>query len=80
MVNQDILEWLRLILRKAAAAEFREEPKDVVIRRSNMTAVKGATSKPVHNVWARVILARASYEVLVNVGEDGSYGGFRVVG
>jgi hypothetical protein len=80
MTTQDIKEWLKPIVRNAAAKELKEEPKDVIIRRSDMTVVRGVTTEPVHKVWARVILAKSSYEVIVNVGGDGSYGSFRVVG
>ncbi len=80
MPNQDIKEWLKTIVWKAAAESLREEPKDVIIRRSDIKALTGARFKPTHEVWARVELAKTSYEVLVNVEEDGSYSGFRIVG
>jgi hypothetical protein len=80
MASQDIKEWLKTIVWKAAAASFKEEPEDVIIRRSDIAALSGAHFKPTHEVWARVILAKVSYEVLVNVEEDGSYSGFRIVG
>ncbi len=80
MANEDIKEWLKTIVWKAAAEAFKEEPQDVIIRRSDIAALSGTHFKPTHEVWARVVLAKVSYEVLVNVEEDGSYRGFRVVG
>ena len=80
MASQDIKEWLKTIVWKAAADAFKEEPQDVIIRRSDMTVSAGVQSKPIYRVWAQVKLPKCNYEVLVNVAEDGSYSSFRLVG
>lgn len=80
MANQNIMDWLKTIVRKAAAESLKEEPMDVIIRRSDMTVSAGVQSKPIYKVWAQVKLPKCNYEVLVNVAEDGSYSSFRLVG
>ena len=80
MTNQDTTGWLREVIKTAARKELKQEPRSVAIRRIETKTLKSAVPKPAYKVWANVKLGKSSYEVILNIGEDGSYGGFRVIG
>ena len=79
MADQDTREWLKPVVKKAVAESLGEEPKDMLIRRSNVTVVMGAPYKPTYKVWARVTMAEHSYEIFLNAAVDGSYSGFKIL-
>ena len=80
MTNHDSTGWLYEVIKKAARKELKREPKSVAIRRIETKTLTSAIPKPAYKVWANVKLGKSSYEIILNIGEDGSYGGFRVIG
>lgn len=79
MTNQDINEWLKTAVKKAATESLNEAPLDVIIRRSERISSVRTQYEPVYEVWALVKLSKCNHEILVNVWEDGSYGSFRIM-
>ena len=79
MGNQDAREWLKPIVKKAAAESLGEEPEEVIIHESNITVVIGAPFKPTYKVWARVIMRERSHDVFLNAAIDGNYSDFKIL-
>ena len=79
MANQSLTQWLQSVVTKAATDCLGQEPNEVIVRRSRLSLASGAKDKPTHKVRAWVQAGDRSYEVSVNVTDDGNYERFRVV-
>jgi hypothetical protein len=79
MANQSLTQWLQSVVTKATTDHLGQEPSEVIVRRSRLSLASGAKDKPTHKVRAWVQTGDRSYEVSVNVTDDGNYERFRIV-
>jgi hypothetical protein len=79
MANQSLTQWLQSVVTKAATDYLGQVPNEVIVRRSRLSLASGAKDKPTHKVRAWVQTGDRSYEVSVNVTDDGNYERFKIV-